>query len=111
MSIRSSLWVLGCMSVTACASGTQPFAGTLPGFTYLDMAGEFSLAANGDLALALAQPCAVGQSPQRTVDCDYKHRDAIRVVAHTPWNQDIAGTWIDASHIIFQFDWANSTLD
>jgi hypothetical protein len=43
--------------------------------------------------------------------CDRKVLDSIRVIAHTPWNQDIRGTWADSGHIAFQADWKATGVD
>jgi hypothetical protein len=102
----------------ACASGAgqRPFAGPLPNDTQLDMAGTFTLSPDGDLLLMLAQPCIVekvAKLREQTValPCDRAHRDAIRVVAVTPWADEIRGTWSDANNITFHVDWKHSRLD
>jgi hypothetical protein len=44
-------------------------------------------------------------------DCDSQLLGKIAVIAHTPWNQLIRGTWTDASHLVFHVDWSATGLD
>lgn len=109
---------VGCASViTACVPprNPQPFGGTLPGNAQLDMAGTFTFTPEGELQLALATGCT--EQPARTyllvdrVPCSLGVLDRIRVIAHTPWNQDVTGTWRDAADLSFRVDWKGSSLD
>ena len=100
----------------ACTVAQKPFAGSLPQDTQLDMAGTFTLSPSGDLLLALAKPCIVQKIAKLReanveLPCDRVQRDAIRVVAVTPWADEILGTWSDSSHITFHVDWKHSRLD
>lgn len=116
--MRAALFTLGCVFVVgACvAQSSQPFNGTLPEGTVLDLTGTFTFLPNGELHLALAKLCTSerGVAPGASLDfaeCSFARLDLIRVVAHTPWNQDIPGTWSDAGHIVFRVDWKHSGLD
>jgi hypothetical protein len=95
---------------------TQPYIGTLPADTQLDMSGEFAFSQKGELVLTLARPCTMQArigSPltTRTVGCSMSRLKQINIVAHTPWGQDIVGNWKDALHIVFAPDWKSSELD
>ncbi|HEX7837490.1 MAG TPA: hypothetical protein VF469_08510 [Kofleriaceae bacterium] len=110
--------LLSCViAVAACitAQSSRPFTGTLPLEAHLDMAGAFTFMPDGELRLALAQQCSMdvmGALATYTVgECDRIQLDKIRVVAHTPWDQDIPGTWSDAGHIAFRMDWKATGLD
>jgi hypothetical protein len=115
----SSLLVIGCMVVVvSCGTppGSRPYAGTLPEDTQVDMAGAFTLSPGGELRLALARPCVVEVDSRKgsalvEVDCNRSHLDRIQVVARTPWNQEIRGTWGDAKHITFRADWKTTGID
>jgi hypothetical protein len=100
--------------VTACvAPQRRPFIGWLPDKTVLDMAGAFTFSPEGELQLALAEECHAVKtgSSNEWGPCDRAHLDTIRVIAHTPWNQDIRGTWSDAAHIAFRIDLKTTGLD
>jgi hypothetical protein len=106
------------LAIAACGTPKpgQPFVGTLPRDTQLDMVGAFTLSADGELRLALARPCTVLRNEKTSValvevKCDRALLDKIRVVAHTPWNQDLRGTWSDAAHLAFRADWKATGLD
>jgi hypothetical protein len=80
------------------------------------MAGVFTLTADGELRLALSKPCVVQRDVKtsaRLVEavCSREVLDSIRVVAHTPWKQDVGGTWTDASHLAFGADWKAAGID
>jgi len=116
--MRGFLFLFGCVFVVgACvAQNRQPFAGTLPQNTSLDMTGTFTLSPDGELHLALANPCTVEHatlavSAVSQVPCGPVYLKNIQVIAHTPWNQDIRGTWDDAAHVAFRIDWTHSGLD
>jgi hypothetical protein len=94
----------------------RPFVGTLPPSTELDLAGTFKLSPEGELRLALAKPCQ--WTPRRgdfgtplEANCDRATLDKIRVIAHTPWEQDIAGTWNGPAYVTFRIDWAATGID
>ena len=103
--------------VAACVPprGARPFTGVLPADIQLDMAGTFALTPEGELRLELGAACTMQQasvnSPSERVPCAREVLDQIRVTAHTPWNQDIAGTWRDAAHLAFQIDWKAIGVD
>jgi hypothetical protein len=105
------------VAVAACVTpqSSRPFAGTLAGNVHLDMAGAFTFTPEGELRLALATRCTADVlgplSTPGTGDCDRPQLDQIQVIAHTPWNQDIRGTWIDAGHLAFRPDWKASRFD
>src|SRR3954471_13966729 len=110
--MRPLLLILGCVVVIgACASSQQrqPFMGTLPKGTVLDMTGTFTFTSDGELQLSLAKPCTVENrnavtSELMEIPCSRVGLGQIQVIAHTPWNQDIPGTWSDAAHITFRVD-------
>lgn len=102
----------GCMVAAAsCATAPPrlPFTGVLPEKISVDMAGEFTISPNGTLVLALARPCS--QAVYGAFQCTHTSLDLIKVVAHTPWNQDLIGTWRDASHLEFEVDWRATAID
>lgn len=109
--------VIGCViAIGACLPPpvSQPFAGALPPYTRLDMAGTFSLAPAGELRLALTRPCTRADlvtDPVASPDCAGDVLAAIDVVARTPWGQDVHGRWSDASHIAFHVDWSHTAID
>ena len=108
------LLVVGCaLAIGACIFPpvTRPFTGTVPGSTHLDMAGTFSLSSTGELQLELSQPCMTGAYPLTSSACPRETLAAIDVVARTPWEQDVHGTWSDTSHLVFHIDWGHVTLD
>ena len=88
-----------------------PFTGTLPRGSHLDMRGKLSLTQEGQLVLALDQPCtaAAAEGPQEV--CDMPRLQAITVIAATPWGRAIRGTWTDASHVRFAVDWKHDGVD
>jgi hypothetical protein len=102
----------------ACVTpkASRPFIGTLPKDTVVDMAGTFTFSPEGELRLALIKPCIVlinkaSSAALVETPCTRAQLDKIRVVAHTPWNQDVRGTWSDAAHLAFQVDWKATGLD
>lgn len=113
MSIRSSICLF--MFVLQGCVLRVPFAGTLPGDSHLDMSGKFRLWRSGQLVLDLDEPCMMrvkaGESVYATETCDAAHRDAISVIATTPWSKQIRGTWVDAKRIEFAIDWKRDGLD
>jgi hypothetical protein len=99
------------LAVTACVTMIRrPFVGALPPDTHVDMAGQFTFVADGELRLELATACLRGHGTVE-VACPREVLDGIKLSARTPWKQDIPGTWIDASHIAFKIDWKTSSLD
>jgi hypothetical protein len=116
--VVSTVVVGGGVLVGACGSaqGSRPFVGTLPRDTQLDMAGAFTFSADGELRLALVKPCTAIRNEKTSValvedSCTRAQLDRIRVVAHTPWNQDLRGTWLDAGHLVFRADWKATGLE
>jgi hypothetical protein len=107
----------GLCAVAACARwDSKPYAGTLPKNTYLDMAGAFSLLPSGELRLVLAKPCTMEHQPAGgtrvvTTNCGRTRLDEIQIVAHTPWGQEVPGTWIDPASIAFRPDWKVEGFD
>src|SRR5215468_8478739 len=96
--------------VAACtpAPATQSFPGTLPPNTGLDLTGTFKLSPEGELRLALAQPCKVARvsvGGPFEYNCDRETLAAIRIIAHTPWSQDITGKWNGPAYVTFRIDW------
>jgi hypothetical protein len=107
---------IGWAVVAACTTPqeSQPFHGTLPKGTHLEMAGTFTFSPEGELQLALAKPCTMERRHDSAIivtACDRTELDTIRISAHTPWNQDIPGTWSDAAHVTFRSDWKTSGID
>jgi hypothetical protein len=74
------------------------------------MAGGFTFSPDGKLRLALSQPCLV-EIRSVQANCDHVRLDQIQVVAHTPWNQDIRGTWNGPAYIEFRPDWKSTGID
>lgn len=108
--------LIGCMWIVATACvippKTTPFAGVLPDDVELDMSGTVSLLSDGTLHLALTHPCIMKvRSTQAANPCDREHLGSVRIVAHTPWNRDVRGTWDDPAHIAFAPDWKSTGLD
>ena len=106
---------LGC-SCTMTGIKPHPFAGTLPRGSTLDVSGTFSVTPTGDLTLALRDGCVSQGRSRKSMaaterPCDKPVRDAIRVMAVTPWNAELRGTWVDAKHLVFHVDWAKTQLD
>lgn len=106
------------LAVGACVppANSRPFSGTLPKDTQLDLAGAFTLSPDGELRLVLARPCIVEVNSAASaslvkVNCNRSRLDQIRVVAHTPWDQDVLGTWSDAAHLAFRADWKATGID
>ena len=103
------LVVHGCVPVV-------PFTGKLPSDANLNMAGKFQLLENGQVILALDDPCMMrvkmddGVSVNK-VPCDSRHLDAISVIATTPWHTEIRGEWIDVMHIRFPIDWKRDGIN
>lgn len=104
--------------IAACVppAPKQPFTGTAPRDVRLDMTGTFRVAPGGDVELALAKPCIVERDVKSSATlmqakCGSQTLSAIEVVAHTPWGQDVPGTWIDAGHVAFHIDWKAVELD
>lgn len=94
----------------ACAvpSNGRPFSGTLPPSTALDLTGTFKLSPEGELRLTLAKPCMmmkVSINGPGEFNCDRATLDGIRVIAHAPWGQDIAGAWNGPAYVTFRIDW------
>lgn len=90
----------------------QPFTGSLIPFVTLDMAGEFTLTTPDELRLALVHPCTWESSSSRGPNvCGGERLKLIHVIAHTPWNEDLIGEWIDPSHLVFHIDWKTVDLD
>jgi hypothetical protein len=112
------LFVLCCLSVLAACPPppTRPFAGRLPPGAELDMTGTFKLSPDGELRLALATPCKTERAKgvdgtSAEVNCGRDALDKIRIVAHTPWGQDIPGTWNGPAYVAFKVDWSATGLD
>lgn len=104
---------LGCVIVVAACvtpQGSRPFAGTLPPDTSLDMAGALTFSPDGKLRLALTEPCIV-EIRSVHANCDRVRLDQIQIVAHTPWNQDIRGTWNGPAYVEFRTDWKATGID
>jgi hypothetical protein len=105
-------FALCCVLVAAActpAPAGPSFAGSLPPSTELDLAGTFKLSPEGELRLALARPCTTSRGSVNgpgESHCDRATLDGIRVIAHTPWGQDIAGTWNGPAYVAFRIDWA-----
>lgn len=97
-----------------CAASvrSQPYVGTLPAHTELDMNGAFKLSPKGKLRLALATPCQAERirAPD-LVNCDPAVLKQIRVVARAPWGQDIPGTWNGPAYLEFPIDWKSTGVD
>ena len=114
MNLRVFLLAIGWLvAVGACAA---PLTGTSPKDASLDMTGTFMLSSNGELQLSLAKACTMEKRVLATgavldVGCSRERLDEIQIIAHTPWNQDIRGTWSDGAHITFRVDWKHSGLD
>jgi hypothetical protein len=116
--MRAFKLIVACTVVAAaCAApgSSQPFVGTLPRDAKLKMSGVFTLSADGAVRLALAKRCTATATASNGVPfeapCDRKVLDGIHVIAHTPWDQDIPGAWVDSGHIVFQVDWKAAGLD
>ncbi len=115
--MRAFKIVIACaLAIGACVTPeSRPFIGTLPKDAKLDLAGVFTLSPDGALHLALTKRCTATISTfgRVTYDapCDRNVLDSIRVIAHTPWNQDIRGTWADSGHIAFLADWKATGID
>ncbi|HMG52682.1 MAG TPA: hypothetical protein VK601_04365 [Kofleriaceae bacterium] len=108
------LFVAWWLLIAACAGAatSRPFAGTLPENAQLDLSGKFTLSPDGELRLALARPCTVARKAGAAeLNCDRAVLDAIHVVAHAPWDQDVPGTWNGAAFLVFRPDWKASGLD
>ena len=107
------------LAARGCATGpaiaAQPYEGELPPDTRVDLGGSFSFSQDGELRLALAQPCTATRRFQNgtfvRTSCDRERLDAIRLVAVTPWRREVRGVWIDASQVAFRLDWKASGLD
>jgi hypothetical protein len=105
------------LAAVACAAppAWQPFSGTLPASTELDLAGTFTLSPAGELRLALNRPCTgtrVGiGGPAERPSCERDTLDLIHVVARTPWGQDIVGTWDGPALVAFRIDWTGTGID
>jgi hypothetical protein len=105
------------LAVVACAAPpkAQLFAGTLPDGTELDLAGTFALSPAGELRLALNRPCMETRvsidGPAGRPRCDREELDRIRVVARTPWGQDVVGSWDGPALIAFRIDWTATGVD
>lgn len=110
-----------CLGFGACATPAgagQHSTGALPQSAQLDIRGRFTLSPDGTLHLALAKPCgtAVSQRPDprfegQIILCDRRRLDAIKVVARTPWQQEVQGTWKDPAHLVFMIDWKIGGFD
>lgn len=108
--------LLGAAACTRGRFGAQPFVGELPGDTALDLHGRFALTRRGDVMLYLARPCVMVEAitPTRRyvgTACDRARRDAIRVVATTPWGTSVAARWRDAYTLVFRVDWERSAAE
>jgi hypothetical protein len=117
-------FVIVAILVTACVvcSSTgclppakgQPYTGPLPTEVHLDMSGTFRFTPDGELRLALANACTLevrGKQRIKDVICPSGVLETIAVIARTPWDSEIRGTWTDASHLSFQADWKQAKLD
>lgn len=109
------LLIAGVLVISGCElpSAKQPFTGAVPPHVDIDMGGTFTFGSRGELSLALAKACTVNLGPGGAWqnDCEPQRLEQIAVMAHTPWNADIRGTWNDASHLVFWIDWRASGID
>jgi hypothetical protein len=103
---------LACVVIlTSCVvPDRHPYAGLLPVSIDLDMTGNFTLTPEGELHLDLAARCTMGHLAFAG-ECNREVLDGIRVVAHTPWNQNLPGLWTNAWQLRFQVDWKATGVD
>src|SRR5262249_14335925 len=81
-----------------------PYRGTTPSVA---PGAAVALAANGDVVLALAQPCVLPTGGL----CPAAVLRVTAVVAAMPDGHRIRGTWSDASHVSFRIPWDQSDID
>src|SRR4029078_6164929 len=92
--VAAGVWVAACVPPV----GKKPFVGEAPKDVRLDMAGTFRVAPGGDIELAPAKPCVVERDVKSSATlmqakCGPQTLSSIAVSAHTPWGQDVPGTW------------------
>lgn len=109
LTLTTAFVVLGCTAEPP----RYPLSGTSRTHTSVDLAGTFVFSSTGDLLLTLANPCTM--TPERESQgryyCDRKSLDALQVKAMLPWQSEIRGIWIDATHLAFRVDWKACGLD
>jgi hypothetical protein len=114
------LWLLACVPEIHA----QWYESELPPNVYVDLAGEFTLSAAGELSLTLAEPCTVRirldshqtnvrpDSPEtKPLRCHRVVLDMVHVFARTPWGSQVPGVWLNEDHLVFRVDWNSANLD
>src|ERR1041384_748761 len=93
----------------------HPYVGSLPGYPGyidLDIDGHFVVTPSGDLQLDLDKGCEVRKTGTSGSDgCPPNFLEQIKVIAHSPWGQDIEGAWTHPGQIVFRIDWTTTGID